>query len=85
MPLERQYDIDIFKYGTFQFQLAKVLEEKEISKTKLCRLANMQHKQLNRYCSADVKRIDLDILARICYVLDCSVDELFVYTPPKEL
>lgn len=83
MPMEKQYDIDIFDYGTFKFQLESVMKEKGISKTKLCRLANMQHRQLNRYCSSDLKRIDLDILARLCIVLGCKVEELFVYIPPK--
>ena len=34
---------------------------------------------INRYYNNKVIRIDLDIIARICYALDCSIDEILVY------
>lgn len=30
------------------------------------------------------KRIDLNTIARLCELFDCSVDELFEYTPDAE-
>lgn len=34
---------------------------------------------INRYYNNKVIRIDLDIIARICYALDCNVEEILVY------
>lgn len=66
-------------YGKIIFKIDQVLEEKSISKNKLEKEAKLQRTQLNSYCNNKVKRIDLATLARICYVLDCSIDEIMEY------
>ncbi|WP_280641569.1 helix-turn-helix domain-containing protein [Anaerococcus jeddahensis] len=57
----------------------QVLEEKNISKNKLEKEANLQRAQLNSYCNNKVKRIDLETIAKICYVLDCKVEDIMDY------
>ena len=32
-----------------------------------------------------VQRLDIDILKRLCYVLECDLNELIEYIPPKEI
>lgn len=34
---------------------------------------------ITRYYNNSVSRIDLDIIARICFVLNCTVDEIIIY------
>ena len=34
---------------------------------------------VNRYYNNKVIRIDLDIIARLCYVLNCSVNDIIKY------
>jgi len=53
-------------FGKIIFKIDKVLEEKNISKNKLEKEANLQRTQLNSYCNNKVKRIDLDTIAKIC-------------------
>nr|WP_296113520.1 helix-turn-helix transcriptional regulator [uncultured Anaerococcus sp.] len=57
----------------------KVLEEKNISKNKLEKEANLQRTQLNSYCNNKVKRIDLETIAKICCVLECKVEDIVEY------
>jgi putative transcriptional regulator len=71
-------------YGTVRFHLAHVIAERGISKNKLVQRAEMQRGQLNKYCREEMQRIDLDILARLCHALDCSVADLLEYIPPEE-
>ena len=63
-------------FGKIIFKIDQVLEEKNISKNKLEREANLQRTQLNSYCNNKVKRIDLETIAKICYVLDCKVEDI---------
>ncbi len=63
-------------FGKIIFKIDQVLEEKNISKNKLEKEANLQRTQLNSYCNNKVKRIDLDTIAKICYVLDCKVEDI---------
>ncbi|MFR4408603.1 MAG: helix-turn-helix domain-containing protein [Lachnospira sp.] len=32
-----------------------------------------------------VQRLDIVILIRLCYVLECDLNELIEYIPPKEI
>ena len=39
---------------------------------------------VDRWYQGKVEKLDLDILARICYVLDCEVSELLEYRADAE-
>ena len=71
-------------YGHFDIILAEYLLEKHISKNKLAEKANLQRTQLNAYCKNDIKRPDLDVLARICYALDCDLADIIRYVRSSE-
>ena len=66
-------------FGRIIFKIDQVLEEKNISKNKLEREANLQRTQLNSYCNNKVKRIDLETIAKICYVLECDINDIVEY------
>ncbi len=66
-------------FGRVIFKIDEVLEEKNISKNKLEKEANLQRTQLNSYCNNRVKRIDLLTLAKICSVLDCEIEDIMKY------
>ncbi len=66
-------------FGKVIFKIDKVLKEKNISKNKLEKEANLQRTQLNSYCNNKVKRIDLITIAKICYVLDCELEDIMEY------
>ncbi|MDD7353267.1 MAG: helix-turn-helix transcriptional regulator [Peptoniphilaceae bacterium] len=70
---------EISSFEKIIFKIDKVLEEKNISKNKLEREANLQRTQLNSYCNNKVKRIDLETLAKICCVLDCRIEDIVEY------
>lgn len=67
-------------FGKIVFKIDKVLEAKNISKNKLEKEANLQRTQLNSYCNNKVKRIDLETIAKICYVLECDVKDIVEYS-----
>ena len=50
-----------------------------MSRNKLCNLTATNYDLINRYYNNKEIRIDLDIIARICYVLDCDVNDLIKY------
>ena len=58
------------------FTINEVLNEKNISKNWLEENDNLQRSQLNSYANNKVKRIDLDVLARICIALNVEVGDL---------
>jgi len=66
-------------FGQVVFKIDQVLKEKKISKNKLEKEAKLQRTQLNSYCNNKVRRIDLQTLAKICYVLDCGIEDIMEY------
>ena len=59
-----------------KFLIDDVLSEKELSKNWLEENAKLQRSQLNSYANNKVKRIDLDVLARICIALNVEVGDI---------
>lgn len=71
-------------YGKVTIKLNELILKNNISKNKLCHKAEIQRTQLNKYCNNEVKRLDIDVLARLCTALNCSIGELLEFSPPKE-
>lgn len=59
-----------------KFLIDDVLSEKSLSKNWLEDNAKLQRSQLNSYANNKVKRIDLDVLARICIALNVEVGDI---------
>lgn len=72
------------KYGTIRIKLDELIENRRISKNKLGHLAEMQRTQINNYCRNEITRLDTDVLARICTVLECDIGDLLEFVPPAE-
>lgn len=69
-------------FGRVYLNLENLIKEKGISKTQLSYKAEVSHTQINRFCKGDATRIDFSTIARLCTVLNCSIDELIKYEPP---
>ncbi len=70
------------EFGTIRIHLDELIKKAGISKNKLGQRAEMQRSQINRYCNNDVTRLDTDVLARLCTVLDCQIGDLLEFVPP---
>ena len=73
------------QYGTIRIRLDQLIKEKGISKNKLSQRAEMQRTQLNNYCNNTISRLDIDVLGRLCTVLECEISDLLEFVPPKDL
>ena len=71
------------EFGRVYLNLEALISKKGISKTQLSYKAELSHTQINRFCKGEASRIDFATIARLCTVLDCSIDELIIYEPPK--
>ena len=66
-------------YGKVEFNIRKIMKEKNITRNKLAVLTGATYNVINRYYNNDITRLDLDVLARICYVLNCQVSDIIEY------
>ena len=71
-------------YGTIKIKLDELIKKSGMSKNKLSHKAEMQRSQINNYCNNRIARLDIDVLARICTVLDCRIEDLLEFVPSEE-
>lgn len=71
-------------YGTIRINLTKLIEDRNMSKNKLSHRAEMQRTQINHYCNNTISRLDIDVLARLCTVLECEIGDLLEFVPPQD-
>ena len=61
------------------------MKKSNISINKLSFRAEMQRTQLKKYCKNEVQRLDIAVLSRLCYALECDLHDLIEYITPDEL
>lgn len=71
------------EFGTIELHLNKLMKERNISINKLSFRAEMQRTQLKKYCRNEVQRLDISVLSRLCYALDCDITDIITYIPPQ--
>jgi len=72
--------IDIKDYGQVNIRLKEILEQKKMTRNRLCVLTGIKFDTVQKYYLGTVYRIDVDVLARLCYALDCKIQDVIEYT-----
>ena len=72
-------------YGHVELKLKEVMDARGITRNQLAKLIDARFEVVGKWYKGEVEKMDLDILARICYALDCRIDELLVYIPGEGL
>ena len=66
-------------YGSVSIEIKSIMEQKGISRNALARAINARFEVINKWYHGRVEKIDADILARICYVLECTPADIIKY------
>lgn len=77
--LELKSVININTYGNISIHLKEIIEEKNITRYRLAKLADTRFEVVEKWCSGTVERIDADVLARFCYILNCEVSDIIKF------
>lgn len=70
-------------YDKVEIMLKNILDKKGISRNKLCNMIGTNYDLINRYYNNKVTRIDLDMLARMAFVLKYDICDLLKYNKNK--
>ncbi len=67
-------------FGIVQVKLNQIMTEKDITNYQLSNKANVRFQTIQKLREGtNVTRVNLDVVAKLCYVLECKVEDLFEY------
>jgi DNA-binding Xre family transcriptional regulator len=69
----------INEYGNIEIDIKKYMDAKGITRNALARAINARFEVIDKWYGGHVEKIDADILARICYVLECTPGDIILY------
>ena len=68
-------------YGRVELTLREL---SGVSRNQLAKLINVRFEVVNKWFGGQVEKMDLDVLARICYALGCRVEDVLTYRPGEK-
>ena len=72
------------EYGVVKIKLAKVTQERSITRNRLRTLTGVKYDVIDRYYKNEtVSMADMDFIAKVCYVLDCKIEDILEYEKPQ--
>ena len=71
-------------FGSLRLHIEDILNEKGISKTRICKDLDIPRSNFNRYCRTDFQRMDAALLCKLCHYLEVNIEELLEYIPPTQ-
>lgn len=71
---------EIKDYGKISFHVKEVMDAQNMTRSKLSNLANVRFEVADKWYSGNIERMDIDVLTRICYVLNCNITDLMSYS-----
>ena len=67
-------------YGKVEIKLSSIMLDRNISVYQLSKLASLKYSTVKGYYNnTPITRVDLDVIAKMCYVLDCKVSDILEY------
>ncbi len=71
-------------FGYVKFKLDQIMKNKDISVYELSSKANVAFNTIKKLSMGeDLTRINIDVIAKLCYVLDCNISDLMEYVEAK--
>lgn len=76
--------VELKNYGKVEIKLKTIMDKKNISIYQLSQLASLKHSTVkNYYNNMPITRVDLDVISKMCYVLNCKIEDILEYTYPN--
>ena len=71
-------------YGKVEIKLSSIMDKNNISIYKMSRLTDLKYSTIKSYYSnSPISRVDLDVISKMCYVLNCGVEDILKYNRPN--
>lgn len=66
-------------YGDIKFDIKSIMDKKGITINQVVKKTGLHHQVIRRYYEGIILRYDKDVLSKLCFVLDCNLDDIMYY------
>ncbi len=71
-------------YGKVELFLGEYMDAHGFSRNGLAKRTGLDYKTVDRYYqNKNVERVDLSLLAKFCYSMNCDLTDILRYLPPE--
>ena len=75
MSMRKDYE-EIATYDICYVDIKTIMNSKNISQNILAKMTRLSINTIRSYYHSDIKRVDLDVLSRICEALNCEPKDI---------
>ena len=76
--------IELRDYGKVEIKLSSIMDKKNISIYQMSKLTSLKHSTVKSYYNnCPLTRVDLDVISKFCYVLNCKIEDILEYVYPN--
>ena len=69
---------EILTYKVYCVDIKSIMKDRGISQNTLSKMTKISINTIRAYYHSNIKRVDLDILSRICCALECEVEDILI-------
>ena len=76
--------VELKNYGKVEIKLKTIMDKKDITIYQLSKLTSLKHSTVKSYYNnCPITRVDLDVISKLCYVLNCKIEDILEYKYPS--
>ena len=76
--------LELKDYGKVEIKLSSIMDKNNISIYQMSKLTFLKHSTVkNYYNNCPLTRVDLDVISKFCYVLNCKIEDILEYVYPN--
>ena len=75
--------LELKDYGKVEIKLSSIMDKQNISIYQMSKLTDLKYSTIKSYYNnCPITRVDLDVISKFCYVLNCKIEDILEYKYP---
>lgn len=76
--------VELKNYGKVEIKLSSIMDANNINIYRMSQLTGLKYSTIKSYyTNSPISRVDLDVISKMCYVLNCRIEDILEYHRPN--
>lgn len=76
--------VELKNYGKVEIKLSSIMDANKINIYRMSQLTGLKYSTIKSYyTNSPISRVDLDVISKMCYVLNCRIEDILEYHRPN--